>query len=164
MLLTAHASHSSTQQNNGRSFGSILVVTSAHVLVKEVNKSTWNKSTRNRNALNICLVFASLGKFDKINCPSYTQTKKKIFIGAISNKMLIVICDAGSPACIHKTLFKKNTVKHSVQSQLKQPAGRAHFQMHVPHYVTLWHRFTGVSDTVTTFIGQKSWKSIIAPL
>ncbi len=41
---------------------------------------------------------------------------------------------------------------------------RAHFQMHEPHYVTLWHRLTQESDNVTAFIGQKRQKSIIALL
>ncbi len=54
---------------------------------------------------------------------------------------------------------KKITVKHSEPTET---ACRAHFQMHVPQYVTLWHRLTQLCDIVTTFIGQKRQKSIIA--
>ncbi len=36
--------------------------------------------------------------------------------------------------------------------------------MHVPHYVTLWHRLTQLSDMVTTFLGQKRQKSVKALL
>ncbi len=53
-------------------------------LVEEVNKSTQNKSARNRNAINLCLVLASLGKFNKVNCPSFPwKKKKKHLIGVI---------------------------------------------------------------------------------
>ncbi len=64
ILLTACASHSSTYKSNMLSLSSSLAVNSAHVLI-EVNKSTWNKSTRNRTTINFCLVLASLGKFKK---------------------------------------------------------------------------------------------------
>ncbi len=77
MLPTACASHSSTGQSNVRSFGSSLAVNPAHAYVEEVNKSTWNNSTRNRNILNICLVLASLRKFSKVNCPLFTRKKTK---------------------------------------------------------------------------------------
>ncbi len=70
MLLTAHASNSSTGQSNMRPFKSSLAINPTHVLTEEVNKST-----RNRNALNFCLLLASLGKFNKVNCPSFTQKK-----------------------------------------------------------------------------------------
>ncbi len=35
--------------------------------------------------------------------------------------------------------------------------------MNVPHYVMLWHHLTGVSDTLTTFIGQKRQRSVCPP-
>ncbi len=44
MLLTACASHSSTRQSNVW-FRSSLAVNTAHVLIKEVNKSTQNKNS-----------------------------------------------------------------------------------------------------------------------
>ncbi len=44
--------------------------------VKEVNKSTWNKSSRNRNALKFYLVLSFLGKFNKVNCPSVIRKNK----------------------------------------------------------------------------------------
>ncbi len=51
----------------------------------------------------------------------------------------------GSPVCIyvtrktHKKTIKK-TVKH--RAEPTEIACRAHFQMHEPHYVMLWHRLT----------------------
>ncbi len=70
------------------------------MLIEEVNKSTGNKYTRNKNATNIYLVLASLGKFNKVKCPSFTKQKqqKKHFIGAILNKVLTAIPGAESTA------------------------------------------------------------------
>ncbi len=50
------------------------------------------------NVINFCLVLSSLGKFNKVNCLSFTRNKqtKKHFIGAISNKVLTVIREAES--------------------------------------------------------------------
>ncbi len=72
-----------------RSFSNSLAVNPAHVHVEEVNTSTQNKSIRNMNALKFCLVLASLGKFNIVNCSSFTPPKKHC-IGAISNKVLAV--------------------------------------------------------------------------
>ncbi len=85
-----------------RFFNSSLAVYPSCVLIEEVKKSTWNKSTRNRKAINFCLVLTSLEKFHKFNCPSLTPKKrkkekqKKSLIGAISNKVLTVIPEAES--------------------------------------------------------------------
>ncbi len=95
MLLTACASHVLPGQSNMRSFSSSLAVHQAHVLVEEVNKSTQNKSTRNRNVTNFCQVLTSSGKSNKVYCPSFNH---KNFIGAILNKVLTVICEVESRA------------------------------------------------------------------
>ncbi len=58
------------------SFSSSLAINPAHALIEEVNKSTWNKSSRNRNALKFYLVLSFLGKFNKVNCPSVTRKNK----------------------------------------------------------------------------------------
>ncbi len=64
------------------------------MLIEKVNKSTHNKSTRNRIAINFCLVLASLGKEGKeVNRPSFSQ---KTLCGAISNEVLTVIREAES--------------------------------------------------------------------
>ncbi len=76
-----------------QSFSSNLAVNPAHLLVKEVNKSKLNKSTRNRNTINFCLVLAPLGKFNKVNCSSFTPPKKHL-IGAILNILLTLIPEA----------------------------------------------------------------------
>ncbi len=51
---------------------------------------------------------------------------------------------------LEKTQIEKHC-KHSVRSQRVQPTEVAHLQMHVPHYVMLWHHLTQVSNTVSTF-------------
>ncbi len=52
-------------------------------IVEEVKKST-----RNRNVISFCLLLTSLGKFNKVNCPSFTR--KTNSIGAISNKLTVI--------------------------------------------------------------------------
>ncbi len=59
---------------------------------------------------------------------------------------------------------KHNTVKNKHCKTPTETACRANFQMHEPHYLTLWHHLMRVSDIVTTFIDQKRQKSLIALL
>ncbi len=66
----------------------------------------------------------------------------------------------GINSFIGKTLLHCKTQR----AEPTETACRAHLQMHIPHYVTLWHRLTQVFDIVTAFIGQKRSKSIIALL
>ncbi len=144
MLLTAHTSLSSTQQSNMWSFSSSLAINPAHVLTKERDKSIRNKSTRNRNVLNFCLVLATSGKFNEVTV--LHSPEKTLYWSHLKQSLDKVIHEAESRAqwvrhsavCtrrhayiskfstnLHhwKNTVKKNTVKHSIQSQLKECAG-----------------------------------------
>ncbi len=78
------------------SFSSSLAVSPAYVLMLRKQLNPHGKDSQETNAINFCLVLASLGKFKKINGLSFT--KKTHFIGAIWNKILIVIRKAESRA------------------------------------------------------------------
>ncbi len=60
------------------------------------------------------------------------------------------------------TQFKKNFLE-TQHAEPTETACRAHYQMWVPHYVTLKHRSKRLSNVVNAFIGQKR-QGIIALL
>ncbi len=58
----------------------------------------------------------------------------------------------GSPT--HTAVSVTTEYKKMPETQHAEPNAkvcRTHFKMNVPHYVTLWHHSTRVSNTVTTF-------------
>ncbi len=179
MLREAHASDSSIQQSNVGTvtfFSSSLAVNPAHD--EKVNKSTRinQQGTGTLSTSVWCLIDAIWNHLVK----SVKQRAECSSVWAERGRGRAQHCVQGAcmpnahtgKSSMHWRQFdnrvKKNKKqKKTSETQHAEPtktACRAHFQMQVLHYVTLWHRLTRESDIITTFIGQKRWKGITALL